>query len=61
MADSSIFDEPRDNSLVKSEIVAKYFWAWAKVIIPTSKKRSNKIGVAQLGDDSRGQGHGLVF
>jgi hypothetical protein len=33
MADSSFFDESRDNSLVKAEIVAKYFWAWAKVII----------------------------
>ncbi|MDQ2096627.1 MAG: three-Cys-motif partner protein TcmP [Tychonema bourrellyi B0820] len=44
MADNSFFDESTDNSLVKSEIVAKYFWAWAKVIIPRAKKRSNKIG-----------------
>src|SRR4028119_718674 len=48
MADSSFFDESRDNSLVKAEIVAKYFWAWAKVIIPTSKKRSNKIAYIDL-------------
>jgi len=48
MADSSFFDESRDNSLVKSEIVAKYFWAWAKVIIPTAKKWSNKIAYIDL-------------
>jgi len=48
MADNSFFDESRENSLVKSEIVAKYFWAWAKVIIPTAKKRSNKIAYIDL-------------
>ncbi|NJL68428.1 MAG: three-Cys-motif partner protein TcmP [Microcoleus sp. SM1_3_4] len=48
MADSSFFDESKDNSLVKSEIVAKYFWAWAKVIIPTAKKWSNKIAYIDL-------------
>ena len=48
MADNSFFDESRDNSLVKAEIVAKYFWAWAKVIIPTAKKWSNKIAYIDL-------------
>jgi len=48
MADSSFFDESTDNSLVKAEIVAKYFWAWAKVIIPTAKKLSNKIAYIDL-------------
>lgn len=48
MADSSFFDESRDNSLVKAEIVAKYFWAWAKVIIPRAKKSSNKIAYIDL-------------
>lgn len=48
MADSSFFDESRDNSLVKAEIVAKYFWAWAKVIIPTAKRWSNKIAYIDL-------------
>ncbi|NJM59176.1 MAG: three-Cys-motif partner protein TcmP [Oscillatoriales cyanobacterium RU_3_3] len=38
MADSSFFDESKDNSLVKSEIVAKYFWSWAKIMINTLKK-----------------------
>ena len=33
---------------MKAEIVAKYFWAWAKVIIPTAKKWSNKIAYIDL-------------
>lgn len=48
MADSSFFDESSDNSLVKSEIVAKYFWAWAKVIIPKAKKWNNNIAYIDL-------------
>ena len=48
MADSSFFDESRDNSLVKSEIVAKYFWAWAKVIMPTAKKWKTNIAYIDL-------------
>ncbi len=48
MADQSFFDESKENSLVKAEIVAKYFWAWAKVIIPTAKKWSNKIAYIDL-------------
>lgn len=48
MADSSFFEESRDNSLVKAEIVAKYFWAWAKVIIPTAKNWSKKIAYIDL-------------
>jgi len=42
------FDEQREQSLIKSEIVRKYFWAWAKVIIPTAKKYSKKIGYIDL-------------
>jgi three-Cys-motif partner protein len=48
MADSSFFDELRDNSLVKAEIVAKYFWAWATAIMPTARKWSNKIAYIDL-------------
>jgi len=48
MADSSFFEESRDNSLVKSEIVAKYFWAWAKVIIPRAKKWNSNIAYIDL-------------
>lgn len=38
MTDSSFFDETREQSQVKATIVAKYFWAWAKVIIGAQKK-----------------------
>ncbi|MGF1533259.1 MAG: three-Cys-motif partner protein TcmP [Bernardetiaceae bacterium] len=34
----SFFEEQREQSLVKSTIVAKYFGAWANVIISTQKK-----------------------
>ena len=39
---------PRDNSLVKSEIVTKYFGAWAKVIIPLAKKWNTNIAYIDL-------------
>ncbi|MBI4639443.1 MAG: three-Cys-motif partner protein TcmP [Candidatus Tectomicrobia bacterium] len=48
MRDSSFFDESKEQSQVKSEIVAKYFWAWAKVIIPSAQKRDNKIAYIDL-------------
>jgi len=48
MAESSFFDESRDNSLVKAEIVAKYFWALAKVIIKTAKKWKTNIAYIDL-------------
>lgn len=42
------FDESKEQSQVKANIVAKYFWAWAKVIIPRAKKRSTKIAYIDL-------------
>ncbi|HBE17150.1 MAG TPA: hypothetical protein DEG17_23850 [Cyanobacteria bacterium UBA11149] len=48
MSGSSFFDESKDQSLVKAEIVAKYFFAWAKVIIPQAKKRGEKIAYVDL-------------
>ncbi len=39
MADNSFFDETSEQSVVKSTIVAKYFWAWAKVIASSEKRR----------------------
>src|SRR5919199_333026 len=49
MTGSFFFDESREQSLVKAEIVAKYFWAWAKVIIPRAKKmRQTKIAYVDL-------------
>ncbi len=46
MAD--FFGETSEQSAVKSAIVAKYFWAWAKVISPTAKQRSGNIAYIDL-------------
>ena len=40
MPEPSFFDEQKEQSLVKARIVEKYFWAWAKVVIPTAKRMS---------------------
>jgi three-Cys-motif partner protein len=48
MNGNSFFDESQEQSQVKAEIVAKYFWAWAKVIIPSQKRRGNKIAYIDL-------------
>jgi len=42
MANNSFFDQPTEQSLVKIEIVTKYFWAWANVIISQAQKRPGK-------------------
>ena len=41
MANIDFFSEATEASQVKAQIVTKYFWAWAKVILPRS--HSNKI------------------
>jgi len=38
MVNNSFFDKPTGQSLVKIEIVAKYFGAWAKIMISQIKK-----------------------
>lgn len=52
MADNSFFDEQTAQSAIKCQIVAKYFWVWAKVIIGAQKKnptlRSGKIAYMDL-------------
>jgi three-Cys-motif partner protein len=48
MSENSFFDESTEQSQVKVTIVAKYFWAWAKVIIPQAKKRGAKIAYIDL-------------
>jgi three-Cys-motif partner protein len=48
MVDTSFFDESRDQSRIKSRILAKYFWAWARVIIPTAKAHDNRIAYIDL-------------
>src|SRR5712671_481864 len=42
------FNESREQSEIKSRIVTKYFWAWAKVIIPTAKTHGNRIAYIDL-------------
>ena len=49
MQDIFFFDESKERSQVKTRIVKKYFWAWAKVIISAVKKRrKDKIGYVDL-------------
>lgn len=48
MASDSFFSEATEESIVKATIVAKYFSAWAKVIIPTVKKHGGKIAYIDL-------------
>ena len=48
MAETNFFDESKEQSQVKAEIVAKYFWAWAKVIMPSAKKRGGRIAYIDL-------------
>lgn len=48
MNTNNFFDETTEQSEVKRAIVSKYFWAWAKVIIPRAKSRSNKIAYIDL-------------
>lgn len=44
----AFFDETSEQSAVKSAIVAKYFWAWAKIIMPTAKQHGGKIAYIDL-------------
>lgn len=41
MANNEFFNEQKEQSLVKSTIVAKYFGVWSKVIIATQKRYPN--------------------
>jgi three-Cys-motif partner protein len=47
--DNLFFDETREQSIIKANIVSSYFWAWAKVIIPAAKKRGgNRVAYIDL-------------
>ena len=48
MVDNQFFSESREQSQIKARIVSKYFWAWAKVIIPSTKSHSNRIAYIDL-------------
>ncbi len=42
------FEETKEQSLVKSAIVSKYFWAWAKVIMSRVRSTTKKIAYIDL-------------
>jgi three-Cys-motif partner protein len=45
----SFFEESKEQSAVKTAIVSKYFWSWAKVIMPQARKsREPKIAYLDL-------------
>lgn len=48
MAKGKFFDERTDQSEVKARIVQKYFFAWAKVVIPTARSRPGRIAYIDL-------------
>ncbi|MFH1492778.1 MAG: three-Cys-motif partner protein TcmP [Candidatus Omnitrophota bacterium] len=48
MSIDSFFDETKEQSVVKTNIVAKYFQAWTNVIIPSTKKYGQKIAYIDL-------------
>jgi three-Cys-motif partner protein len=48
MVDESFFEESSEQSQIKARIVAKYFVAWAKVVIPSAKSHTNTIAYVDL-------------
>ncbi|MGA7414892.1 MAG: three-Cys-motif partner protein TcmP [Bryobacteraceae bacterium] len=38
MSTVNFFEESREQSAVKTAIVSKYFWSWAKVVMPQARK-----------------------
>jgi three-Cys-motif partner protein len=38
----SFFEESKEQSAVKTAIVSKYFWSWAKIIMPRAQKNPEK-------------------
>lgn len=48
MGTEKFFDETREQSQVKAAIVAKYFHAWANVIVPWAKKGSGRVAYIDL-------------
>jgi three-Cys-motif partner protein len=45
---SGFFEETKEQSSVKSAIVSKYFWAWAKVIMPQVRSTTRQIAYIDL-------------
>src|SRR5260370_25154739 len=45
---ADFFEESRQQSRIKSRIVAKYFWAWARVSVSAMKGQGNRIAYMDL-------------
>jgi len=48
MSKNQFFDESKEQSTVKSIIVSKYFWAWARVIMPSVRARGGNLAYIDL-------------
>ena len=48
MSTVNFFEESNEQSAVKTAIVSKYFWSWAKVIMPQAQKGQRKIAYLDL-------------
>lgn len=48
MNTEDFYDQQREQSEVKARIVAKYFKVWARIVIPSAKKRDNRIAYIDL-------------
>jgi three-Cys-motif partner protein len=48
MATETFFGESTEQSRIKATIVRDYFWAWARVILPSVKKRGCRIAYIDL-------------
>jgi three-Cys-motif partner protein len=48
MANETFFDESTEQSRIKATIVRDYFWAWARVILPSVKQRRGRIAYIDL-------------
>jgi three-Cys-motif partner protein len=48
LAGGTFFDERSDQSEIKARIVQKYFFAWARVIMPSARSRPGKIAYIDL-------------
>ena len=48
MDSGSFFDESTEQSRIKATMIRDYFWAWAKVVLPTVKKVGGRIAYIDL-------------
>jgi len=48
MVDDPLFDESTEQSRIKATIVRDYFWAWARVVLPTVRRQNLPIAYVDL-------------